>query len=852
MNIAFKDDIASTLENANRAKKEWTGMSRDYEIRLKPSSNGSTLTKSTKSSTIGSEDDNVSAISSVSGSTKRSMFSSLSKAPEKMPSLDLTPRTLHGRENETKVISSVFDKTHSSRQVLWLSGIAGSGKSALTDWLEDLAIATDAIYVTGKYTVTQQDEPYTAFAHICRRICLDIAGCDDSVGTVSTGWSGEKQRGAWCTDAETLASKFEQELGSQSRILARVVPSLELVVTKNHDSIKPNSALRLDERNQLHGAFRSFFRILSQFKTLVLVIDDLQWADQASLDLLDYLIRDRENSAMMVVGCYRDDEVAETHPFSKTMKKVEAYAADEDDGLSVTRMKIGNLDVNAVNEIVQSVLTTNSAEETLPLAQVIHARTLGNAFFSLQFIRALAEDNLIELDMQKKKFTWNLDQVKLTTTATADAVELMQSKLEKLPPTVKNLVRLASALGTTVHTDLFALIEKDLHENKRAYFPNEKTARAALQNDMSAGDVLAAMVDEGLMYRAEKKVYRWEHDKILEAAMIPKSKRARIYLHIGEMLQKKLNHIQLDQHLFVVVRLLNEGSKLIPTTNSQKRVNLAELNLRAGKKSIDNSGFSSAQAYFTKGISMLPSNHGRVYQNLSLDLFSSAAESEYCIGDVASMEKHCRDVIARPNIPLQEKRRVYTTLMDGLNAQGKCAETVDLSIEVLGKLGCVIPKRCLIPRILSGIVHMKSIEKRGIAAELDKVPPMSDPDKLWAMDILADLFKYAYLADMPNLVAVVLFKSFQWSIKYGRSPKVSMFLAQVGMLASSIGEYRVGQAYVDQSLIELETRSTEKLACDVIALIYTLAWHWTNDVDFDNLARGHAAGIAAGVAENAR
>ena len=177
----------------------------------------------------------------------------------------------------------------------------------------------------------------------------------------------------------------------------------------------------------------------------------------------------------------------------------------------------------------------------------------------------------------------------------------------------------------------------------------------------------------------------------------------------------------LSQHLFTVVRLLNEGSELIPSTSTQKRVNLAKLNLQAGQKSMNNSGFKSAQTYFNKGISLLPSNHARVYKSLSLELISSAAESEYCIGDMQNMEKHCREVISRPNIPLQDKRRVFTTLIYGLNGQARHADAVELSIDLLAQLGCSIPRRFLIPRIVSGILQMKAVEKRGIAAELNKV-----------------------------------------------------------------------------------------------------------------------------------
>lgn len=774
----------------------------------------------------------------------------------KKPRLDFLPRGLYGRSKETTALVKCFEDAQTSRQIVFIAGESGSGKSALAQWLKEHASPEDSIFVAGKYTNSQQEEPYTAFHHICQRICSDLSELSSAERSVT---STPEQNGDWCTDRKTVVNKLRQELGSQAQILLRLVPMLSSVLDTEvcHgdilDSTPESTRLRMDERNQLHIAFRTFFRVLSEFKRFVMVLDDLQWADQASLELFDYLAKDMDNHSLMIIASYRSDEVDEIHPFSKIMRGLKSYAEEEDDALCVSSISVGNLDIDSLNELVQAVLWSSDSTVTLPLAQIVHSRTLGNAFFSLLFLKSLAEDGLIELDETGTRYAWNIEQVKLSNLATHDAIELMQAKLQKLPDSVKSLIRLASVLGTTVDTGLLKLLVADFQSNPKAYCADTSVlSPIQRETEVTMEEVLSVMVDEGLMYRSRKTSYRWVHDKILEAATLPKAVRNKVYLRAGEMFQTRLSPEQMDQHLFIVVRLLNGGSSLIPTTNSEKRLNIAELNLKAGKASIENSGFASARSYFSRGISMLPSNHGRVHKTLSVDLFSSAAESEYCVGDVTRMEQHCRNVIARPHIPLEDKRRAYTVLIDGLNGQGKCAEAVELSIELLKKIGCTVPTKYLLPRILAGIVEMKAVQKRGIGAELDKIPPMSDPLKLWAMDILADLFKYAYLADMPNLVAVVLFKSFRWSIKYGRSPKVSMFLAQVGMLGASIGEYRVGKAYVKQSLAELQTHSTEKLICDVYTLIYTLAWHWTDDVDTAMLAKGHAAGIAAGVTENAR
>lgn len=777
-------------------------------------------------------------------------FSACSKSVQyASTALNLSSPGLAGRDEEVRTLMNCYNRLEHSRELVCIGGPSGSGKSSLATHLEAHVAKREVSFLSGKYTLTQQDEPYAAFVQICRQITSTSMGLDLMPLDYFKCIYGQ----------ERIVEQLKQELGTQARVLCRVVPCLKPILlgdeTGSHDlDQQTETGLRLDERHQLQIAFRIFFRVLCAVKPHVLLVDDLQWADQASVDLLRYLITDRENRSFMIIGCFRNDQVYDLMPFGKSMGDFENSA--KEDGYGFTRITVGNLDVSAINHIVQSVVMQKCDDDTtLSLSEVVHSRTLGNPFFSLQFIKSLVKDGLLAYDENKGSFTWDLDRIKRETVATTDAVEFMQAKLEKLPLRVKSMVQLASSLGTAVHTYLFRLILDDFDRGRDFYTKVLKISSPLagdVDQNLSADEILNLFMVEGIMYQINPDEFKWEHDKILEAAMIPnKGNKTKVYLRVGELLLEKLNEDELDKHLFVVVGLLNEGSSRIPTTQTSKRVLIAELNLKAGKKSLNNSGFETSRGYFTKGISLLPSNHGRVYSDLSVDLFSSAAEAEYCVGDFDGMAKHCRDVISRPGVPLVEKKRAYKSLMLGLNGKGNSAEAYALCLEILQQLGFRIPKRLQLLRILAGLNDMKNIGNKGLDDVLNGTPTNEDPDKLWAFDILSDMFVITYVGDMPLQMALTTFKSFQWTLKHGRSPRTPLFLAEVGAVAICMNEYQIGADYGDQALAEIELETDERLVCDVIFLTFTFVWHWSHLIDAERLVRAYTAGIKVGSVENA-
>lgn len=764
--------------------------------------------------------------------------------------LDFSSLGLQGRDEECKVLSDCYRRATTSRQLVCIGGPSGMGKSSLTDYLKTSVIDMETKFLFGKYNLTESEEPYSAFVEICKEIsCTDLGS--DSLPLDSFR----------CTyGREGLADELRERLGTLVRILCRVVPCLKPILIDqetehDHTSQDTETGLHLDERHQLHIAFRVFFRVLCEVTPHVLVLDDLHWADQASIDLLRFLITDIENPSLMIVACFRDDKVYDLKPFGMSLNGFKEVS--EEGSYGFTQITIGNLGVSAINSIIKGVLNDGLASnaDILALSKVVHSRTQGNPFFSLQFIKSLTETNLLNFDKEKGSFVWDLARIESETVWTSDIVEFMQAQLKRLPPKVKVAVHLASSIGTVVPVHLFRLIMRDFESNQDFYLKALKVNISPSEDNedlQNAEEILTRFVEEGLMNRIGKGKMKWEHDKILEAAMISKPRiKAKVHLRVGEILLEKLSEDELDDNLFVVVRLFNDGSSRIPTTQIDKRVLLAELNLKAGKRSLNNAGFQMSRGYFTKGIELLPSNHGRVYSDLSVDLFSSAAEAEYCVGDFVGMANHCRDIICRPSIPLVEKKRAYKTFMAGLNSQGKAPEAFALGLELLEQLDCHIPKRGFAVRIFTGLNYTKKIGKEGLDSVLDSVPPNNDPDKLWALDLLADMFLTAYLGDMPFQMALTAFKSFKWTVKYGRNHQTPLFLAQVAIVAICMGEYSIGAIYADQAMSELDKHTDERLICDVIMQTFTLAWHWSHLIDAERLVRGYIAGIKVGSVENA-
>ena len=490
---------------------------------------------------------------------------------------------LVGRDDEKELLEQCLErvaphpqekKVTRSRELVLISGNSGTGKTALASALAKSVKRLHGLYVQGKFDIYLRDEPYSGIAAACREICGRILLMRDD------------------ESFDKIRDELIAKLGSENLcLLINIIPELAEIVGDEviMDDMKKQAG------GEIKARFNYAFRILIQmvarhFAPLVILLDDLQWSDAATLDLLQVLITDRDNPSLMVIGIYRSNEVDESHPLSPLI--CELKRSSEQDDFNVTEIEIGNLSTSQVNEVIMSLLSIDDPEKTRPLADLCYKRTYGNVFSLLVFLKMLQSEGLLYYSLGKFKWGWDEQKILSTTAATSNVVDLMKQKIEKLPPSVGQRLSIAACLGFSFEPAILNTVWTTISEQE------ESREEAELGNDDDIGSFLALVEQEGFIEvePGSSSAYRWVHDKVQEAAisLVPSEELPILKAQVGKILVRELDDKHLDSYIFTIVNLLHEGG--VPE-DEPERVQLAKLSLRASKKAEDQSAFESAGKY---------------------------------------------------------------------------------------------------------------------------------------------------------------------------------------------------------------------------------------------------------------
>ena len=333
-----------------------------------------------------------------------------------------------------------------------------------------------------------------------------------------------------------------------------------------------------EAKERLKYVFVQFFRVLTRHLShLVLAVDDLQWGDVASMDLIDSLIKNKGIS-LLFIGIFRSNEVDDAHYLSKTIRDL--HETKKDGGTyELTEIEVGNLGVNTCEDILVELLSTDPCEETRSLAEIVHKRTLGNAFHALAYLSMLQEEELITFNLGKLKWSWDTVLIEAETEAASNVAELMKSKVMKLPEEVRDILHLASMIGTTFETSLLTCAYSKMQGENEVSYESTETGEEVVKR------LLSVAVDDNLIEPHGELRYVWVHDSIQSAAHHLSSNDGRTLERyqskLGNVLLQSLSDCELESNLFIVVNLLNAAQ--CPDNN---KIMIADLNLRSAKVSV--------------------------------------------------------------------------------------------------------------------------------------------------------------------------------------------------------------------------------------------------------------------------
>ena len=670
-------------------------------------------------------------------------------APDRL----IPPEKLYGREREIETLLGAFDRvvTDGATEFVLVSGYAGIGKSSLVNELQKALVPPRGLFASGKFDQYKRDIPYATLAQAFRSLVRPLIG------------ESETELARW-------RESFREALGPNGQLIVDLVPELELVIGKQPPvaDLPPQ-----DAKNRFQMVFRRFLAVFArERRPLALFLDDLQWLDAATLELLEHLVTHPDLRRLLLIGAYRDNEVGPAHPLMRTLDAI------RDAGARVHEIVLSPLRIDDTERLIADALHC-SVSSARPLAQLVLEKTGGNPFFAVRFLTALNEDGLLVFDPVAPAWRWDVDRVRARN-YTDNVADLLVEKMKRLSVPTQEAVKQLACLGAVVDVATLTLV----------YEETEEAAHAALWEAAHAGLVLQ-----------QDSAYTFLHDRIHQAAysLIPEEQRAAIHLRIGRVLLANMTADDLAEHLFDVANQLNRGAALLAERDEKARV--ATLDLRAGRKAKASAAYASASAYFSSGVALLDEGDWRNEYRLAFGLSLERAECEFLTGDFETAEQLIAALLQRAASNVDHAAVHYLKILLR-TAKSENRQAVDSGLTCLRLLDIDLPAHPTSEQVQAEFETVwQTLDGRPIESLID-LPMMTNPELQAALRVLGVLSLPAYYTDF-HLYCLIACRKAKIGIQQGVSEASPTGFALFGMiLGPAFHRYTEGYRFA-------------KLACDL-------------------------------------
>jgi PAS domain S-box-containing protein len=645
----------------------------------------------------------------------------------------LIPDRLYARTTELSELLATFTRvaTSGAPELVLISGYAGIGKSALVNELQKMVVLAGGRFAAGKFEQYKRDIPYATIAQAFQDLVRPLLTMAEQE---LTGWR----------DRLTAA------VGPNGQLMVDLIPQLALVIGEQPPPprVDPHFA-----KARFHLVFQRLLGVFAREEhPLTLFIDDLQWLDVATLDLMKHLVTAPAIRHLLVIGAYRDNEIDASHPLSGMLQDIRRETV-------ISEISLGPLGVEQVAQLAADTLRTD-IDNVRQLAQLILQKTGGNPFFTIQFIRELAEEHLLAFDPDTFGWQWDMDRIR-SKDISDNIADLMTAKLNRLSKATRDVLGQIACLGNAVDRATLIAIG----------------AGSATGMDAALQDA----VDSGLLLRTETS-FSLIHDRVHEAAyaMIPPHNRALLHLATARALLSETAHAQLADQVFEIVDQFNRGLTAIDTP--AERVRVAELNLIAGKRARNASAYASAQRYIDVGRQLLPDDSWRSDYRLTFDLERYHAECSFVSGNLAATEQYLAALKRRATTIVDETDIVCLQLLVYFTA-GKHEAALELGLNFLQRIGNPLPLHASDADVQREYDQMQAnLAKVRIEDVLD-LPAMVAADPLATMVVLTELYPAASTA--PNrsrgLTDLIVLRMTNLSLQHGNCDASSVAYAGLSL-----------------------------------------------------------------------
>jgi predicted ATPase len=662
------------------------------------------------------------------------------------------PQKLYGRRQEAAGLARAFNRvaTTGAIELVLVSGYSGIGKSSLVAELHRPVVEKRGLFLAGKFDQHSRDIPYAVLVHAFRELILDIlTESDDHVA-------------AW-------RDRLLRALGANGRLLLELIPQLSLIIGPQ----PPVPELRPEEaRLRFAMVMRRFIGAFpARDRPVVLFLDDLQWADRASLSLLEDLARDPDVRSLLLVGAYRDNEVGPSHPLTESLREIRQV------GAPLSHIQLGPLSLPDLRELVSEMLRSEP-ERTDELAALVHERTGGNPFFALQFLSMLYQDGLIKRDPDTQAWRWDLSQLAARET-TSNVVDFILERVKRLTIATQELLALAACVGDTPDPSLLA--------------------RVSGRSPAEVGRCLSEAAREGMLLRVVGG-FRFAHDRVRHAAyrLLPPGERPATHLRIGRLLLAQTPAEARGEAVFEIVTHLNLGAALI--SDPGEVLELAELNLLAGRRAKASHAHAAAINYLTAGTALLGRDRWREHHDLTYEIELALAECELLSGDIDGSLQRAAGLLAEARTA-REKVPSYLLQKDAHLAKGAVSDAVTDELAALALFGLELPPRPTAAEVAAARARVERLLEDHPIETIPDLPAMSDPD----LEVALKVTSAASFTDR-NLYLHAAAKMVALSLERGNAEGSVFWYGCYGFILVGLGEHREGHRFARAAFALQETR----------------------------------------------
>ncbi|MCG8423619.1 MAG: AAA family ATPase [Proteobacteria bacterium] len=696
---------------------------------------------------------------------------------------------LYGRARQSAQLMDNFEQTAEDGQcrLVLVSGYSGIGKTSLVKELYKPITAISGRFLSGKADQYDRDIPHDvliqAFQGLIRNI---LAECDDTVAM----WR----------------ERISHAVGGNGAVLSAVLPEVEHIIGAQPlvPELGPNEA-----RNRFNMVFRDFVRTMARADgPLVIFLDDMQWCDIATLQLLNNIFSDFSIQYIYFILAYRDNEVDASHPFAVFVDKVAL------NGIEPIRIELEPLDRQSIEFLLCDTLHGESGSEDIDqLAAIVAEKTGGNPFFVIQFLTRLYEDGLLVWDEARRRYVYEFCRV-AEQDYTDNVVEHMVQRLRHLPGDTARALMTASCIGNcfaladlcvaTGHSarqvvvelwpaavaGLLVLIGSHYAATGRDRYRDDAGNQALetpVPDSQATVRPAAALAPDSASHCMPgcpgENNYRFLHDRVRQAAysLLDEPTRAAIHLRVGRAWRRQYDEAATERRIFAITGQLNDSRELIE--QPEERLDLARLNLRAGRKAKASTAYCPAVHHLQIAADLLPENSWQRHYSLTLAIHCELAESRYLNGEFETAEALFLRVTERTH-SAPEKAAIYSVRNQLYQVSGDYEGGLRLAIETLALFGISVPE------IGEGLAEETRTALAAVAVnrgdreieELADAAPACDPDIESIIRIAANVLPCAYNA-RPEYFPWFVCLGVNTSLQHGITEWSDILFSSYGVLA---------------------------------------------------------------------